>query len=96
MWKKYRRKIVKREESSLTDVLRSRSLTLCQRRICRERIDFSLLFCMSTSLANGGAAQGTMGLPEEKIKQLCLDAGFSSVRLVPLKKSNHNLYEARA
>jgi len=42
MWKKYRRKIVKREESSLTDVLRSRSLTLCQRRICRERIDFSL------------------------------------------------------
>ncbi len=60
------------------------------------RYGFSLLFCMSISLANGGAAHGTMGLPEEKIKQLCLDAGFSSVRLVPLEKSNHNLYEARA
>ncbi len=60
------------------------------------RYGFSLLFCMSTALANGGAAQGTMGLPEEKVKQLCIDAGFSSVRLVPLEKSNHNLYEARA
>ena len=60
------------------------------------RYGFSLLFCMSISLANGGEAHGTMGLPEEKIKQLCLDAGFSSVRLVPLETSNHNLYEARA
>jgi 2-polyprenyl-3-methyl-5-hydroxy-6-metoxy-1,4-benzoquinol methylase len=60
------------------------------------RYGFSLLFCMSTALANGGEAQGTMGLPEEKIKHLCLDAGFSSVRVVPLEKSNHNLYEARA
>ncbi|MFB0523249.1 MAG: class I SAM-dependent methyltransferase [Candidatus Bathyarchaeia archaeon] len=60
------------------------------------RYGFSLLFCMSTALANGGGAQGIMGLPEEKIRQLCLDAGFSSVRVVPLEKSNHNLYEARA
>lgn len=59
------------------------------------RYGFSLLFCMSIALANGGTPQGTMGLPAEKMKQLCLDAGFSSVRLVPLKKSNHNLYEAR-
>ncbi len=59
------------------------------------RYGFSLLFCMSISLSNGGEAHGTMGLPEKKIKQLCLDAGFTSVRLVPLEKSNHNLYEAR-
>ncbi|UCD96132.1 MAG: class I SAM-dependent methyltransferase [Candidatus Bathyarchaeota archaeon] len=58
------------------------------------RYGISLLFCMSISLANGGTAQGTMGIPEEKMKQLCLDAGFSHVRLVPLEKSNHNLYEA--
>jgi ubiquinone/menaquinone biosynthesis C-methylase UbiE len=59
------------------------------------RYGFSLLFCMSTALANGGKAQGTMGLPEKKIKQLCLEAGFNSIRIVPLEKSNHNLYEAR-
>jgi len=59
------------------------------------RYGFSLLFCMSTALANGGEPQGTMGLPEEKMKQLCLEAGFSTVRVVPLEKSNHNLYEAR-
>jgi len=60
------------------------------------RYGVSLLFCMSISLANGGEAQGTMGLPEERFRQLCLDAGFGGVRLVPLEKSNHNLYEARA
>ena len=60
------------------------------------RYGFSLLFCMSTALANGGEAQGTMGLPEGKIKQLCLEAGFGNVRVVLLEKSNHNLYEARA
>lgn len=58
------------------------------------RYGLSLLFCMSTALANEGKAQGTMGLPEETFRQLCLDAGFKSVRLVPLEKSNHNLYEA--
>ncbi|UCE96253.1 MAG: methyltransferase domain-containing protein [Candidatus Bathyarchaeota archaeon] len=58
------------------------------------RYGFSLLFCMSIALANEGKAQGTMGLPEETFKQLCLDAGFKSVRFVPLEKSNHNLYEA--
>lgn len=58
------------------------------------RYGFSLLFCMSIALANGGTSQGTMGLPAEKMTQLCLNAGFSSVRLVPLEKSNHNLYEA--
>lgn len=58
------------------------------------RYGFSLLFCMSTALANGGEAQGTMGIPEAKMKQLCIDAGFSNVRVVPLDKSNHNLYEA--
>jgi ubiquinone/menaquinone biosynthesis C-methylase UbiE len=58
------------------------------------RYGFSLLFCMSTALANGGEAQGTMGLPEEKMKQLCFEAGFSNIRAVPLEKSNHNLYEA--
>jgi len=60
------------------------------------RYGFSLLFCMSIALANGGTAQGTMGLPAEKMKRMCLEAGFSSVRLVPLEKSNHNLYEVRA
>ena len=33
-----------------------------------------------TSLAAGGKGLGTIGLPEPKLQQLCLDAGFSSVR----------------
>jgi len=58
------------------------------------RYGFSLLFCMSTSLANGGEGLGTMGLHEAKMKQLCREAGFSDVRLLPLKNSNYNVFKA--
>lgn len=58
------------------------------------RYGFSLLFCMSVSLAEGGEALGTMGLHEAKMKQLCREAGFSDVTLIQLENSNHNLYKA--
>jgi len=58
------------------------------------RYGFSLLFCMSISLAEGGEALGTMGLHEAKMKQLCREAGFSDVTLIQLENSNHNLYKA--
>lgn len=57
------------------------------------RYGFSLLYCMSTSLAEGKEALGTMGLHEGKMRQLCQEAGFSSVKLVPLEKSLRNTYE---
>lgn len=39
----------------------------------------SLLHCTSQSMALGGAALGTCGLPETRLRALCLDAGFGSV-----------------
>jgi SAM-dependent methyltransferase len=55
----------------------------------------SLIYCMSTSLANGGAGLGTLGTPEPVMRELCLDAGFRQMRRVPVK-GIHALYEATA
>jgi SAM-dependent methyltransferase len=57
------------------------------------RYGFSLLYCMTTSLANGGLGLGALGMPESKMRALCKEAGFSDVRLVPLEGSFHNLFE---
>jgi SAM-dependent methyltransferase len=54
---------------------------------------FSVLYCMTTSLAGHGEGLGTVGLPEGKLQELSLKAGFSSVRRVPLENPFNNLYE---
>ncbi len=56
---------------------------------------FSVLYCMTTSLANGGVGLGTLGLHEPKVRELCAEAGFSSVRHVPLENPFNTLYEVR-
>jgi SAM-dependent methyltransferase len=56
---------------------------------------FSVFYCMTTSLANDGAALGTLGFHEAKVCELCEKAGFSSVRRVPLHNPFNNLYEAK-
>jgi 2-polyprenyl-3-methyl-5-hydroxy-6-metoxy-1,4-benzoquinol methylase len=56
---------------------------------------FSVLYCMTTSLANGGAGLGTVGLHEPKVRELCEEAGFSSVRRVPMEDPFNSLYEIR-
>jgi len=43
---------------------------------------FSLLYCMTTSLAHDGAGLGTCGLPESSIRALAADAGFATVTRV--------------
>src|SRR5712692_2668022 len=53
----------------------------------------SVLYCMTTSLAVGGEGLGTAGLPEAKLHELCSEAGFSSVRRVPLENPFNTLYE---
>jgi SAM-dependent methyltransferase len=53
----------------------------------------SVLYCMTTSLSGQGEGLGTVGLPEGKLRELCLEAGFSSVRRVPLENPFNNLYE---
>lgn len=57
---------------------------------------FSILYCMTTSLAQGGEGLGTLGFNEPKVRELCGEAGFSSVRRVPLENPFNNLYEAKA
>ena len=56
---------------------------------------FSVLYCMTTSLAGGGMGLGTLGFHEPKVRELCAEAGFSSVRRVPLDNPFNNLYEIR-
>jgi SAM-dependent methyltransferase len=53
----------------------------------------SVLYCMTTSLANDGEGLGTMGMPETKVQEMCMEAGFSSVRRVPLENPFNTLYE---
>ncbi len=40
----------------------------------------SVLYCLTTSLAQGGAGLGTCGLPAERLRDACAGAGFSAVR----------------
>jgi len=57
---------------------------------------FSVTYCMTTSLANGGEGLGTCGLPESKLKELCNEAGFGAVKRLPLENPFNNVYEIRA
>lgn len=55
----------------------------------------SNLYCMTTSLAGGGAALGTAGMPEQTTLEMCKQAGFSRARRVPLENPFNNLFEAQ-
>jgi 2-polyprenyl-3-methyl-5-hydroxy-6-metoxy-1,4-benzoquinol methylase len=56
----------------------------------------SVFYCMTTSLAHGGAGLGTHGLPEARLRELCLEAGFTSVRRTPIEDPFDILYEVKA
>lgn len=56
---------------------------------------FSIMYCMTTSLAHGGAGLGTLGFHEPKALEMCGEAGFSSIRRVPLENPFNKLYEAK-
>jgi 2-polyprenyl-3-methyl-5-hydroxy-6-metoxy-1,4-benzoquinol methylase len=43
---------------------------------------YSVLYCMTTSLAAGGAGLGTVGLPESKLRRLIMAHNFSDFRRV--------------
>jgi SAM-dependent methyltransferase len=55
----------------------------------------SVMYCMTTSLANNGAGLGTLGFHERKAHELCRQAGFSSVRRLPLENPFNSVYEVR-
>jgi SAM-dependent methyltransferase len=87
--------------------LRADGIYVCLDINCSEKLEensgplgamfhgFSVLYCMTTSLAGGGMGLGTLGFHEPKVRELCAEAGFSSVRRVPLDNPFNNLYEIR-
>ena len=56
---------------------------------------FSVTYCMTTSLANGGVGLGTCGLPPAKAKELTKEAGFSSCEKLPLENPFNNLFDVK-
>jgi SAM-dependent methyltransferase len=56
---------------------------------------FSVLYCMTTSLAHGGAGLGTCGCPPAVVSRIGHDAGFTTVREVPIGDAFNRLYELR-
>lgn len=55
----------------------------------------SLIYCMTTSLAHGGAGLGTCGMPPGAVRDLCREAGFSSVEQLAIENPFNILYAAR-
>lgn len=55
----------------------------------------SVLYCMTVSLAEGGEGLGTAGMPPSRVRELCTEAGFSSVRLVPIDNPFKYIYEVK-
>jgi len=54
----------------------------------------STLYCMTTSLAQGGAGLGTLGLHERRLREYASVAGFGAVRLA-FQDPFNKLYELR-
>lgn len=55
----------------------------------------SVMYCMTTSLAQGGEGLGTCGMPEPRVREFCREAGFSSVRRLPLDDAFNAVYEIK-
>lgn len=56
---------------------------------------FSVMYCLTTSLANGGAGLGALGFHEQEVNRMCKEAGFRTVVRVPIENPFNNLYEVR-
>jgi SAM-dependent methyltransferase len=90
---------------SIRDALRPGGTYLCLEINCSDQAadntgpiaallyGFSILYCMTTSLAEGGEGLGTLGLPEPVLRQLAGKAGFTQVRHVEMDNPFNRLYE---
>lgn len=89
---------------AIHDSLQPDGRYLCVEITCAERPEdnvgplstimygLSLAYCMTVSLAEGGAGLGTLGLPEAKLAELASETGFSQVRRVPIEDPFNTLY----
>jgi len=55
---------------------------------------FSILYCMTTSLHDHGEGLGTVGMPESKVRELCSEAGFSSMQRAPIENPFNSFFVA--
>jgi SAM-dependent methyltransferase len=90
---------------AIREALRPGGIYVCLEADCADRLEenagpcgallyaWSLLYCLTTSLARGGEGLGAAGLPEPKLRELCAEAGFSKVRRVLSARPFHTLYE---
>lgn len=93
---------------SIRDALGARGTYLCLEIKCSARVEenfgtvgalmhgVSVLYCMSTSLAHGGAALGTCGLHEGRLRELAAGAGFGDVTKLPIDDAFNELYALTA
>jgi SAM-dependent methyltransferase len=56
----------------------------------------SVLYCMTTSLAHGGAGLGTAGMPESVVTAMGAEAGFASTERLTIDDPFHALYLLRS
>jgi 2-polyprenyl-3-methyl-5-hydroxy-6-metoxy-1,4-benzoquinol methylase len=92
---------------AIRDALEPGGIHVCLDINCAERAEdnvgpiasllygFSVLYCMTTSLAHGGAGLGTMGLTPSTLRELADKAGFAGVRQVEMDNPFNTLYELR-
>ena len=59
---------------------------------CTLLYGISLMYCTTTSLAHGGPGLGTCGCPPARVRRLCAEAGFTSVREASIGSPFHILY----
>jgi SAM-dependent methyltransferase len=90
---------------SIRDALRPGGRYLCLEINCSDQATanvgpiatllygFSVLYCMTTSLAEGGEGLGTLGLPETALRDLAGKAGFAQIRHVEMDNPFNSLYE---
>ena len=91
----------------IRQALRDDGMYICLEINCSDKLEenagplgamfhgFSVLYCMTTSLAQGGAGLGTVGCHEPKVRELSTQAGFRSLRRVPLDNPFNTLFEVR-
>ena len=92
---------------SIREALKPGGIYVCLDINCSDRLEenvgplgaffhgASVMYCMTTSLANDGEGLGTLGLHPHKLDELAAEAGFTDVWRAPLEDPFNNLYVLR-
>ena len=92
---------------SIRDSLAPGGIYVCLEMNCADRLEdnngpigalfhgISTLYCMTTSLAHGGAGLGTLGLHERRLREYAAVAGFDGGVRLAFQDPFNKLYELR-